>query len=42
MTDIFTRTGVRLLLATFAVSFIMGGIVAIIGFTLVVDVMAGR
>jgi len=38
----FTARGVKALLLTFAVSFLLGGMVAIVGFTLVVDVMAGR
>jgi hypothetical protein len=38
--DIFTARGLKLLLTTFVVSFLLGGVTAIIGFTLVVDLMA--
>jgi hypothetical protein len=38
----FTTRGIKALILTFIVSFLLGGIVAIIGFCMVVDVMAGR
>lgn len=40
MADIFTRAGLKLLLATFIVSFMLGGITAVIGFCMIVDLMA--
>jgi hypothetical protein len=40
LTNIFTREGLKLLLATFAVSFVLGVVVAIIGFCMIVDLMA--
>jgi hypothetical protein len=42
LTDFFTRQGLKVLGAVFAVSFLLGGVTAIIGFTMVVDLMAGR
>lgn len=42
LTDFFTRQGLKVLAAVFAVSFLLGGATAIIGFTMVVDLMAGR
>ena len=38
----FTTRGIKALVMTFVVSFLLGGIVAIVGFCMVVDVMAGR
>jgi hypothetical protein len=40
MTDIFSKDGLKLIGITFAVSFLLGGVVAIIGFTLAIDAMA--
>jgi hypothetical protein len=37
-----SREGLKLLFATFCISFVLGGVVAIVGFTLVVDLMAGK
>jgi hypothetical protein len=42
LTNLFTKEGLRFLLATFAVSFLLGGVVAIVGFCLVVDAIAGK
>ena len=42
LTDFFTRKGLKVLGAVFAVSFLLGGVTAIIGFAMVVDLMAGR
>ena len=36
----FTARGIKALLLTFVVSFLLGGLVAIIGFCMVVDLMA--
>lgn len=38
----FTARGIKALLLTFAVSFLLGGLVAIIGFCMIVDLMTGR
>jgi hypothetical protein len=38
--DIFTARGLKLLLTTFVISFLLGGLTAIVGFTLVIDLMA--
>lgn len=35
-----SREWLKLLFATFCISFVLGGVVAIIGFTLAVDAMA--
>ena len=40
--DIFTKAGLKVLCVTFAISFLLGGVTAIIGFTMIVDLMAGR
>lgn len=42
LTDFFARQGLKVLGAVFAVSSLLGGVTAIIGFTMVVDLMAGR
>lgn len=42
LTDFFTRQGLKVLGAVFAVSFLLGSVVAIVGFCMVVDLMAGR
>jgi hypothetical protein len=38
--DIFTARGLKLLLTTFVISFLLGGLTAIIGFCMIVDLMA--
>jgi hypothetical protein len=38
--NFFSREGLKILAITFAVSFLLGGIVAIVGFTMIVDLMA--
>ena len=38
----FTAKGIKALLLTFVVSFLLGGLTAIVGFCMVVDIMAGR
>lgn len=40
--DVFTAKGLKFLAATFATGFVLGGLVAIAGFCMVVDIMAGR
>ena len=42
MTNIFTDNGVKFLVSTFGVGFIIGLISGVIGFTLAVDAMARR
>jgi hypothetical protein len=37
-----SREGLKLLFATFCISFVLGGVVAIVGFCMVVDLMAGK
>jgi hypothetical protein len=40
MINVLSKEGLKLLLATFCISFVLGRVVAIVGFTLVVDAMA--
>jgi hypothetical protein len=40
LSEIFTKKGLKVLLCTFAVGFITGGITGIVGFCLVVDALA--
>ena len=42
MIQIFTKTFLKMLAAAFAFGFVLGGAVGVIGFCMVVDVMAGR
>lgn len=42
LTDIFTKRGLKFLGVVFASGFLLGGIVCIVGFCMVVDLMAGR
>ena len=42
LSKIFSKTFLKLLAAAFAAGFVIGGAVGVVGFCMIVDVMAGR